>query len=135
MTKFEISEMKSDESNFVHNSVKQSERNGAMRDVPTHVAFSALNPRVNAMIARSAILVARSGSRILGFIVFEVEGDELVLNYVYTRAEYRRQGVAMALLQAVLDESPSDLFLVAGTPSARFADLMSRYGIVQQESA
>lgn len=132
MTRFEISDIRSDELNFVANSMKASERNGTYRETPTHQAYSLLNPKFNQILANSAVLVARTGNRIMGFVVYEVQGDELVLWYTYTRSEYRRQGVARALLQAMLDESPADLYLVGGTPTVRYEGVASRYGICQR---
>jgi GNAT superfamily N-acetyltransferase len=136
MTSYDISDATPDELDFVFHSCKWSQRKSAeWRKTPTAAAFAVLNPRVNAMIDRSAVLVARSGRHILGWIAFDVEGEDLRIGYVYTRKEHRRRGVARELLRAALDASSGVTAIFFTTPTSRFADVADRYQLEYQESA
>ena len=62
---------------------------------------------------RSVMLVARAENgegnstrrRIKGFLAARLVGDELHINNVAVREEYRRQGIARKLLETVLEEA------------------------------
>ena len=129
-----ISDMTPEELNFVAASIKHSMRNSAeYREVPTGLAFAHINPLVNRMLNNSAVLVARDGNRIAGFCVFEVDADVLLVGYLYTRHEYRRQGVARSLLQATLENAAGAEAVLYTIPTTRFAKVAERYGLVLAE--
>ena len=66
-----------------------------------------------AQVRRSVMLVARvpddeninAGHTIQGFIASRLVADELHINNVAVRQEYRRQGIARKLLDSVLEEA------------------------------
>jgi GNAT superfamily N-acetyltransferase len=129
-----ITDMTPEELNFVANATKLSLRNSVeYRDVPTGLAFAHLNPMVNRVLNNSAVLVAKNGNRIMGFSVFEVDGDTLVVHFLYTRQEYRRQGVARALLQATLENAAGAEAVLYSLPTTRFAKVAERYGMILAE--
>ena len=129
-----ITDMDPTELNFVANACKLSLRNSpAYRDVPTGLAFAHLNPLINRVLNNSAVLVAKTGNRIMGFIVFEVDTSDLLVHFVYTRHEYRRQGVARSLLQATLENAAGAEAVLYTIPTDRFAKVASRYGLVLAE--
>jgi GNAT superfamily N-acetyltransferase len=134
VTSYDISDATPDELDFVLHSSKWSLRHSAeYRKMPTAAAFAVLNPLLNDLVARSAVLVARSGRRIFGWLAFEVVEDTFVLGYVYVRQEYRRRGVARQLLLAALESCPvTDLAYIV--PTKRFADVAERYDLVFQEA-
>ncbi len=124
----EIRDATTDELDFVAHATKTSQRNSAeWRDKPTAVAFAHLNPLVNDQINRSAVLVAAQGRSILGFITFDVDGDDLVIHFVYVKAAHRRQGIARELLLAAVDAARGTTRAVYTTPSKRFAEVAERY--------
>ncbi len=130
----QIGDMTADEENFVLSSIKKSMRNSAeYRDKAEGVAYAHLNPAINQMVNDSAVLVARERGRILGFAAFEVDGDRLLLHYIYTRHAERRQGVARALLAAVLESAPSAEGVFYTVRCSRFSNLAKRYGIAPLE--
>lgn len=126
----QIGDMTPDEENFVLASIKKSMRNSAeYREYGDGVAYAHLNPHVNDLVGRSAVLVARDRGRILGFSVFEVDGDQLLLHYIYTRFAARRQGVARSILAATIENSPGAELVLYTTPTSRFERLAERYGL------
>lgn len=127
---YEIRDARNDELDFILHSQKMSMRNSSeWREKSNAAAFGHLNPFVNAQVARMAVLVAARGREILGWLSFEVEGDELVLGYVYVKDKFRRQGVARELLLAAIDAARDTAVAVYVTPTTRFAELAERYSL------
>lgn len=125
---YEIRDATTDELDFVAHATKHAQRySKEWRKKPTTVAFAFLNPRVNRQIADSAVLVAARGREILGFIIFAVEGDDLLVHYVYCKKDFRRQGIARELLLAAIDAANGTTAAFYTTPTSRFADVATRY--------
>lgn len=132
---YEISDARADEYNFVYASCKQSTRNSTeWSHASSSTAFAYLNSHFNALIDRSAVLVARQGRKILGFVVFEMVGDDFLLHYAYTRHDSRRQGVARELLLAALESCPGAVGTYYTLSSARFGEVANRYNLVLCEA-
>src|SRR5215475_2438393 len=62
------------------------------------------NNRPLMLVARIARPEHHQGVRIAGYIVARLGADEMHINNVAVRPEYRRQGIGAALLKRVLDE-------------------------------
>lgn len=128
---YDISDAKDDEFNFALASWKQSLRNSEQyRDVPTGAAFAVLNPHVNKLVDRSAVLMARQGKRLLGFVVFEVVDGDFYLHFGYVKHQHRRMGIGRELLLAALENSPGATNTYYTQPTRRFAALADRYNLV-----
>lgn len=131
MTSFEIGDAREDELTFAYAAWKTSLRNSeAYHDVPTGAAYAVLNPWVNGLIDRSAVLMARQGKKLLGFVVFEVCDGDFYLHTAYVKHEFRRRGVGRELLLAALDSSPGAANTYYTQTTKRFAALADRYALV-----
>ena len=124
-----IGHMRLDEVPFVAKAAKASMRHSPpYADQSNYLAYGAVNPLVNGWLREHEVLVARSGNRALGFMVFTAEPEDLKVAYVYTRYGSRRAGVAQALLGKVLERYPGTVYLTALTSTSRFAEVAERYG-------
>jgi GNAT superfamily N-acetyltransferase len=131
MTQYEISDARPEEENFAYAAWKTSLLNTPeWRDRPKAAAYAVLNPHVNGLIERSAVLMARQGKKLLGFIVFEVNQDgDFLLHYVYVKHTHRRQGVGRELLLAALENSPGAGRTLYTQATTRFAEVAARYDL------
>lgn len=131
----EIGPMLPTDRNFVLSSLKLSQQ-AQQTDVPRGRAFDRLNRDADRLFARPGVrvLVARSPSNpdfVFGYVVYEVTPQALVVDFAYTKSDYRRLGIARDLLAAVLAEAPDLDTLVTSYQGGRFGELIERYGFAR----
>lgn len=92
--------MVADEVEFVVDSISKSFRSSPWAGViPNHLWHAVMRSTVSGLLERGAqVLAARAAGRVVGYVLFEPKGDDLVLHWAYTKDPFRRTGVARRLL-------------------------------------
>lgn len=113
--------------------LKKHLRSTVFGEKSNYEAFRDINPLVNALLPKAATLVARRGSRALGFVIFE-DVDGIALVHVYVREGERREGVAKHLLAAAYEHIDPESTLESFWPSERWAEKATEYGFYVPEA-
>lgn len=129
--------------NFVLSSWKKSFREAPkLAQLPAHVYYERANSEVAEILTRAEVLVARDSERpdfLYGFIAYEaLDGagerpDALCVQFVYTKRDWRRLGVASKLLSAAVTHAEAlgvdlDSARLVYTHETRFNDVAERLG-------
>ena len=134
---FKVGPADVDELNFVLSSWKRSFRSSPkLAQLPSRVYFERANAEVAEILTRAEVLVARDAERpelLYGFIAYETLPDALCIQFVYVKRDWRRQGIAAALLNAAVahairDGVDIDTAKLVYTHKTRFDAVAERLG-------
>lgn len=118
---------------FVASSWLRSYRDApAVVAVPSRTYFYWQHRVVEALLARSAVLVACSPDdpdTIVGWACAEAMEGALVLHYVYVKHDFRRYGVARALVRALQEAEPGSGQLFATHATRKALRVMRDNGV------
>lgn len=95
--------MESDEVELLVDSVSKSFRSSPWAGVvPNNLWHPVMRTTVTGLLERGAkVLTARAAGRVVGLVMYEPKGDDLVVHWVYVKDWARRGGVAKRLLASV----------------------------------
>lgn len=93
-------DMAPDEVEFVMDSLAKSYRSSPWAGVvPNNLWFPVCRAAVTGLLERGAMVtVARAAGRVLGYVIHEHKGPDVVLHMVYVKDPFRRTGLARRLL-------------------------------------
>jgi GNAT superfamily N-acetyltransferase len=106
-------------------------REGTIDDFAAIAAFDPFSGDRREELARSAVLVAESGGRVVGYVTFSRSGfiGRPFVHFLTVAPDFRRRGIAAALLVAVAARvGPSRLFISTEEVNTPMLWLLEREG-------
>lgn len=95
------------------------------RTMPGDAYYDWQRKRIDGLLPRCVVLVARPDDwdqGILGWLCGEVVPEGSVVHYVYVKRRSRREGIATALLQQLVDTAPAYAFTHRRHPYHRWLE-------------